>query len=258
MTTRHTTSKGLPRIGGHGSLTEQTTKALLEAIFDHQFPDNRVPPEPEIALQLGVSRTTVRGALSSLERLGVITRTPGRGTMIRPHVGRESIALLRLIGFRALLEERFDKVESTERYWLVDHASDRAVTELGVAEDTRMIVSEKRLSANGELAIHISDEIPLAHCSTEQQSTLLAAQDLPVYDSIFAFSRSWKVGEIEHTAIAMAPRVASASVTPLSLDPGTPFMRMLETHYTLAGTAIALSDVDVDDRFVRLSVVRHN
>ena len=77
MTTEPQMTAPLQRVGT-GSLTGRTTNALLDAILNRQFPDNRLPPEPELAEQLAVSRTTIRAALQSLERLGVLSRAPAQ------------------------------------------------------------------------------------------------------------------------------------------------------------------------------------
>src|SRR6185437_5087743 len=98
------TSEAAPPRLGNGSLTERATQALLEMILDRKFPQDRLPNEPLLADQMGISRTTVRAALQSLERLGVVSRVPGRGTRVRPQVDRTCMLLHRVIGFRGLLE----------------------------------------------------------------------------------------------------------------------------------------------------------
>jgi GntR family transcriptional regulator len=253
----HSAGRALRPVG-NGSLTGRTTTALLDAILNRDFPDNRLPPEPELAEQLAVSRTTIRAALQSLERLGVLSRAPGRGTMVRAHVGRESIVLQRLIGFRGLLQERHEDVQVHQRYWVRDHADDDGVRLLGISADTKVIASEKTFIADGHPAIHISDQIPLHYCDPALQSALLAGEDVPAQDSIFEFSRSWPGREIDHTVLEMIPAVAPVEGTTLSLKDGTPFMRLLETHYNVVGEPVAMSEVHVDDRYVRFNVVRHD
>jgi len=43
-------------------------------------PGSKLPPEPELAEEMGVSRATLREALRSLEEDGFVTRTSGAGT----------------------------------------------------------------------------------------------------------------------------------------------------------------------------------
>ena len=77
-------------------------------------------------------------------------------------------------------------------------------------------------------------------------------------DSIFEFSRSWPGREIDHTVVELIPAVAPVEGTTLQIADGTPFMRLMETHYNLAGEPVAMSEVHVDDRYVRFHVVRHD
>lgn len=247
----------LQRIGT-GSLAGRTTNALLDAILNNQFPDNRLPPEPLLATQLAVSRTTIRAALQSLERLGVVSRTPGRGTVVRSHVGRESIVLQRLIGFRGLLMERHESVEVHQRYWLRDHADEAGQRLLRVPRTTNVIVSEKTFVADGHPAIHIADQIPLQYCDAATQNLLFSGAVLPAPDSIFEFSQSWPGRTIDHTVLELIPTVSPVPSTTLQLEPGTPFMRLLETHYSDNAEPVAMSEVHVDDQYVRFQVVRHD
>ena len=54
------------------SLTDQVKAHLKERIVEGEFEEGRIPPETELATELGVSRTTVRDALSRLEHEGSI------------------------------------------------------------------------------------------------------------------------------------------------------------------------------------------
>lgn len=248
----------LPRVG-QGSLTDQTTRALLDAILAKQFPDNRLPAEPELAERLNVSRTTIRAALQSLERLGMLSRAPGRGTMIRPHVGTESIILQRLIGFRSMLAEQHREVVVEGSYALQDHATANAARELGVPLETLMIATSKTFFADGAPAIHIRDQIPLAYVDAESQRTLREGKSFTYTDSIFAFSQSWPGREIDHAVVEIAPRtMPDDGDLPLRLEPGTPYILLIETHYTAASEPVAYSEIHVDDAYVRFHVVRHH
>lgn len=64
------------------SLTEQVKSHIKERILNEEFPDGRIPSEMELANELGVSRTTVRDALSRLENEGAIYRKQGAGTFV--------------------------------------------------------------------------------------------------------------------------------------------------------------------------------
>jgi len=64
------------------SLTDQVKTNIKERIVNDEFDDGRIPPETELATDLGVSRTTVRDALSRLENEGAIYRKQGAGTFV--------------------------------------------------------------------------------------------------------------------------------------------------------------------------------
>lgn len=64
-------------------LYEQVATALTRGIRQGAIPAGAVlPPEPELARRLGISRRTVRQALSGLERQGLVIRRRGIGTFI--------------------------------------------------------------------------------------------------------------------------------------------------------------------------------
>src|ERR1700719_2867919 len=109
---------------GGTSLAHRAREAILHAILDRKFEDSRLPPENELADMLGVSRTTVRAALQSLEQHGVLTRSPRRGTQVHGHLSPSMVALHRLIGFTRLLEEQGYTVETITTPTLTTGCSD--------------------------------------------------------------------------------------------------------------------------------------
>jgi GntR family transcriptional regulator len=64
------------------SLTGQVKAHIKQQILDNAYEADRVPAEMDLASELGVSRTTVRDALSRLENEGVIYRKQGAGTFV--------------------------------------------------------------------------------------------------------------------------------------------------------------------------------
>jgi DNA-binding FadR family transcriptional regulator len=69
-----------------GSLIER----LRAFIADQPEDENRLPPERELALRLGVGRKALRKALDALEAEGCLYRHVGRGTFVR---GRASVSV---------------------------------------------------------------------------------------------------------------------------------------------------------------------
>ena len=66
------------------SLVEEAYQALKTAIRDNVFPPGHQAAEPEIARQLGMSRTPVHEAIIRLQEEGLVQVLPRRGVLICP------------------------------------------------------------------------------------------------------------------------------------------------------------------------------
>lgn len=84
-----------PTEGVTAEIVVQHVRALIE--HGELRPGDRLPPERELAVQLGVSRPSVRAGLRSLAAIGVLQTRHGAGTFITdgpPTLGSEPLSFL--------------------------------------------------------------------------------------------------------------------------------------------------------------------
>lgn len=111
-------------------------------------PGDPVPPESSLCQQFGVSRTTVRQALSRLVYDGLITRHRGRGSFVAEPRLEHSKPFLSF-------EEEMRARGATTGIKLLDmrtEPAERRVAEnLGIAEGTPVVVLERLRLVNGQV-----------------------------------------------------------------------------------------------------------
>ena len=80
------TLQNIPQVGNlkKAKLTDQIFDTLKELILSGQWPVGyKLPSEPELANQLGVSRMSLRSALQKLQILGLVDVQVGNGTFVK-------------------------------------------------------------------------------------------------------------------------------------------------------------------------------
>jgi len=66
------------------AVPEAALQAIRKLIKEQGFgPGDALPSQRDLALQLGVSRASLREALSSLSALGVVSVQPGKGVFVQ-------------------------------------------------------------------------------------------------------------------------------------------------------------------------------
>lgn len=119
----------------------EVAQQLLRAIKEGVFPvEAKLPAEAELAQMMGVSRPTVREALSALEAVGLIEARPGIGNFVKNPT--ESMAFEALF----LLETEASCLEIMEA---------RTILEPGVAE----LAAQKRTDDQISLLFAICEEL---------------------------------------------------------------------------------------------------
>ena len=149
------------------SLTDQVKAHLKERIVDGEFDEGRIPPETELAEELGVSRTTVRDALSRLEQDGVIWRKQGSGTVVNQPGLQIKSRLEEMWAYEDVLEAHgytpSVRVLRTE----TEHADAELAADLDIQPGDPVLVIEKLFLENRKPVVLTINRIPADLLSDE-------------------------------------------------------------------------------------------
>ena len=102
-------------------VAEQIIAAIQQGVYKV---GDKLPPERVIGQETGVSKTSVREALSALHLAGIVERIPGSGTYVRNSAEG--------LGALALLEESESVDDALEARWIIE----RSVIELAIERIT--------------------------------------------------------------------------------------------------------------------------
>lgn len=142
---------------------------------------SRLPPEPELAGELGVSRATLREALRSLEEDGSVRRLRGRGTFVtdRPRL-------------RNNLDVNFGVTDSIRQAGLVPGTEALSVHEavasaeearrLAIDPDDDLFVVERVRTANGRPIVFSRDIVPRSVIGERGGPLFARLADGSIYD----------------------------------------------------------------------------
>ncbi len=116
--------------------SEQVAERIMKMIEQGVLREgDKLPSEPELARQLGISRGILREGLAQLKAQGIISRKPKDGTYIRslerawPEMAENTQRMIKASSFRNIMEMR-DAIEQKAAALAVDRATDEELEEL--------------------------------------------------------------------------------------------------------------------------------
>ena len=117
-----------------GRLSDMAVEALLKRIHSGELPvGTRLPSEPELAEEMGISRGILREALTSLQAKGYISRTPKGGSYIErstdKYIGDSITAKVRTADLQELMEFR-EAIETRTVQYAIERATDEELDSL--------------------------------------------------------------------------------------------------------------------------------
>ena len=186
------------------SLRHSVAKALRERIVTNKLaPGDRLPSEPELALSLGVSRSTLRAGIALLEEDGLVRRLHGSGTYVahRPGVRND---LSRNFSVSAMIAAMGVQPGSVDERCAAELAPPHVAAALGVRAGTLVSALRRVRTADGRRVVDSTDWCrtdvisPEAICELEQGSiyAALAERGMPVHQGIATMTPDVAMGEV--------------------------------------------------------------
>lgn len=230
------------------TLTEQVRRHIKQRIAEHDFADGRIPPEADLADELGVSRTTVRDALSRLEHEGVVIRRQGSGTFVNEHGLQIHSRVDEVWSYEALLEAHGYTPAVSVLGVTTEDADLADVAALGVAPNSPMVMVEK-LFLEGAVPVVLTENRLAAERATGLDD---AAAAVPIYEFLARSGTNLAYYLSELVPVAVDDHIA----TKLEIAPGTAVLRFDETGYDQESAAVVRATSWFRDDLVRFRLIR--
>ncbi|MDK1017921.1 MAG: GntR family transcriptional regulator [Actinomycetota bacterium] len=232
------------------SLTDQVKAHIKELILTDGFEDARIPPETELAADLGVSRTTVRDALSRLQSEGAIYRRQGAGTFVNQQGLQIKSRLEDIWSYEKLLEDH--GFEPSVRVLAASKApADSPTAEaLGLNDGDMVLIIEKLFLEDEKPVMLTINRIPTHFLSGTDYADDEAA---PIYEFLQDHcdrSLSYYLSEI--IPVALDADTASK----LGVDPGTPAISFDEIGFDQSNEPLVRATSHFRDDLLRFRLIR--
>jgi GntR family transcriptional regulator len=235
-----------------GSLRRSVRERLVRLIAGGRWrPGERMPSEPKLARDLGVSRATLRDALRSLEEDGFVTREHGAGTFVtfRPRLRNNldvNFGVTQLIRANGL-EPGVASLRVT-----TEVSDPECAQELALEPDEEVAVAERVRTADGTPVVFSRDVLPLKLLG----GRLRLLEELGG-GSLHDLLEHRRGIVIEHGVARIRPLAAPSRIAKLLGEKkGALLLFLYQVDYDLEGRPVLLShDYYVADVF-ELTVVR--
>lgn len=228
---------------------EEALFALLESgIYQ---PGDQLPPEPELAQQLGISRSTLREAMRTFEERDLITRRQGVGTFVNqpPPLLIES-GLETLESVDTLVRRRGMSIQTKDLQIEEKAAPPDLAASLELDTGTPLTVVTRSKVAAGRPVAYMLDALP---------ASVVSVQDMRAgfQGSVLDYLLTREDLALTHVRADILPvRADQHHADRLNLEPGTVLLLLEETLYTTAGEIIGFSRNYFVPEFFKFHVVR--
>jgi len=188
---------------------QEVAKQLERRITEEMKPGDLLPPERELVRMLGVSRSSVRDAIRSLELMGLLEPRQGVGTVVRsPAATPVNPLATALLEKRKMVAELLDVRKMIEPPLVRRAALHASREEIADLED--ILVRQEEKVRGGELGIEEDSEFHYAIALASNNSAILKVVDVLMDLLRETRERSLQVEGRQEKSLAGHRRILSA------------------------------------------------
>lgn len=233
------------------TLTEQVNLILRERIHDKTYPPGgRLPSEVELSEEFGVSRSTIRSALSRLAAEGLLLRKHGNGTYINSRLQGVNTNWGGLWEFGELIEKNGYQVAIKLLNIEKKPAKGNISLELNVPEGEEVVELQRLFFADDHPVILVKNFIPakyLMNLSNHIDGQLSLREITEQYTRVrIAYAISSVRATLARDEIAVI----------LEKNPDSPLLNLEITFYDINNIPIVTGSSYYDDTVLNLRLVQ--
>lgn len=232
------------------SLTEQVKSHIKQRILNGEFDGERIPSETDLAGLLGVSRTTVRDALSRLEIEGVVYRKQGAGTFVNK------------AGLQ--IKSRLEEIWSYEEV-LADHGyvpSTRILSvrrELPASEIANALNLKRKESVIAVKKLFLAEDEPVIVAINHIPARLIGLpyDEADFLPPVFRFLQDFAGQQLAYYLSEIVPTTASPFLAEtLHLQAGSALISFAEVGFNEENMPVIAANSYFRDELLRLRLIR--
>jgi GntR family transcriptional regulator len=241
------------RIGGL-PLPDLVADALRKAIANGKLKSGqRLPAEPLLAEQLGVSRATLRQAVSLLTQEGLLIRQHGRGTFVSAlptSVLRGN--LTELMSTSQMIREQGYQPGMTGCRVELTNVEQRIADMFDIPANTRFLHISRTRLANSHPAVYSDEFIPESLFGPDVMPREGTTEDWSLYEKL------QKAGvDVAFATCKVIPTVATeALASHLGIPVGHPLLLLKQLHYTGMGQPVLYCENYHNCDFIEFQTLR--
>lgn len=233
------------------TIVEQASQILRKRIREGVYaPGERLPSESELAEEMGISRTTLRAAMSALVAEGLVVRRQGAGTYVNRRSLEVTTHLQKFWSFMQIIENGGRKPSVRQLFAGERPATNDEAQNLEIEPGEMVFVLERLFLADAAPVIHSTNIVPLKLLTRPPQSQKVIA-------SIQDFLRQHAGQEIAYStsdirAVLPPPEIAKA----LRVHDGQPMLRFEDVFFNASGRPVVYGLNYYNEKFLGMRLVR--